>query len=140
MKVKVWPSVGLTELQTSTVENLVEMIREFCNVGVTYDAVQVPTGFRSFFLEGAMHIRYTIKCHFRGNEFELKNLAPIHFFVDFRDDDVEVFVVVYRVAGEYRVVDWRRLYVLDKRDSLSLFNVFETVIKEVRNGDQKESN
>lgn len=129
MKIQLSLQQGLTQLQATVVEALTAMIAEYCTCVVDSSAYLVPQGFRSFFLQGAMHPRV----HFTVKRYEDQN-DPIVFFVDFRDDGVYAYAVVYRRVGERCVVDWRRTFVLDNGDSVSLFNVFESVITEVRNG------
>lgn len=99
-----------------TMSNLAEMLREFMpDWTVNYMRVQVPYDLRAFFTGGVMLNTYmfdraTYQCFKYENEFF------IH--VDFRDK-VEVYVIQKRHTEVLR----RKLYIVERPDSLKLFRI-----------------
>lgn len=116
-------------LELSTLHNLGQMLIEYMpDWSPNYMRCDAPVDLRGFFLNGAMFTRATYQFSKYGNEFF------IH--VDFRDT-VEIYVVRKRV-GE---VIGRKLYTVDRPDSLKLFRIITDELETATNAYQEtESN
>lgn len=112
-------------LELSTLHNLGQMLIEYMpDWSVTYMRCDTPVDLRGFFLNGTMFTRATYQLSKYGNEFF------IH--VDFRET-VEVYVVQKRVSEVIR----RKLYTVDRPDSLKLFRIITDELESAINGYQE---
>jgi hypothetical protein len=98
-------------LELSTLHNLGQMLIEYMpDWSPNYMRCDAPVDLRGFFLNGTMFTRATYQLSKYGNEFF------IH--VDFRDT-VEIYVVHKKVGEVIR----RKLYTVDRPDSLKMFRI-----------------
>lgn len=112
-------------LELSTLHNLGQMLIEYMpDWSPKYMRCDTPVDLRGFFLNGTMFTRATYQLSKYGNEFF------IH--VDFRET-VEVYVVQKRVSEVIR----RKLYTVDRPDSLKLFRIITDELESAINGYQE---
>lgn len=112
-------------LQLSTMSNLAQMLGEFMpDWAVKYMRVEVPYELRAFFTNGLMFNRATYQLYKYENEFF------IH--VDFKEK-IEVYVIQKRHTEILR----RKLYIVDRPDSLKLFRIITDELENAAYGYQK---
>jgi hypothetical protein len=109
-------------LELSTLSNLASMLTEFMpDWTVNYVRCETPVDLRDFFLNGRMFNRATFQMFRYDQEFF------VH--VDFRDA-VEIYVVQKRLSEVIR----RKLYIVDRPDSLKLFRIITDELETATNG------
>lgn len=115
-----------TGLELQTMSNLAQMLEDFLpdSWTVKYVRCEVPVDLRNFFLNGSMFNRATYQIFRYGLEFF------IH--VDFRDT-IEIYVVKKDVSG----VIGRKLYTVDRPDSLKMFRIITDELETAANGYQE---
>jgi hypothetical protein len=112
-------------LELSTLHNLGQMLIEYMpDWSPKYMRCDSPVDLRGFFLNGKMFTRATYQFSKYGNEFF------IH--VDFKDT-VEVYVVEKKVGEVIR----RKLYTVDRPDSLKLFRIITDELETATNAYQE---
>lgn len=112
-------------LEYSTLSNLGEMLKEYMpDWVVTYAACMVPYELRSFFLEGNTFVRATYTME--------KYDKALFVHVDFKSS-IEIYII--HQIGLENVA--RRVYSIDRSDSLALFRIITTELENTINGDFK---
>jgi len=112
-------------LQLSTMSNLAQMLQDFMpDWTVNYMRVEVPYELRAFFFNGTMFNRATYQLYKYENEFF------IH--VDFKQK-IEVYVIQKRHTEILR----RKLYIVDRPDSLKLFRIITDELENAAYGRQE---
>uniref|UniRef100_A0AB39CDS0 DUF5655 domain-containing protein n=1 Tax=Pseudomonas phage HRDY3 TaxID=3236930 RepID=A0AB39CDS0_9VIRU len=112
-------------LELSTMSNLGSMLQEFMpDWTVKYMRVEVPYELRAFFVNGTMFNRATYQLYKYEHEFF------IH--VDFKEK-VEIYVIQKRHTEILR----RKLYIVDRPDSLKLFRIITDELEKAAYGYQE---
>lgn len=119
--VKVEPS----GLEISTMYNLGQMLTEFMpDWNVSYTNCIVPCDLRAFFLEGAAFTR--------GTYCMQKYDKALFIHVDFKTP-IEIYII-HQISMSNVA---RRVYTIDRSDSLALFRIITTELENTINGDFK---
>jgi hypothetical protein len=119
--VKVAPS----GLEYSTLSNLGRMLAEFIpDWNARYDVCLVPNDLRSFFLEGDTFVRATYTMQ--------KYDKSLFIHVDFKTP-IEIYII-HQISMSNVA---RRVYTIDRSDSLALFRIITTELENTINGDFK---
>lgn len=120
---KVEPS----EIEISTLFNLGNMLKEFIpDWNVSFTHCMVPYDLRSFFLQGSVFTRasYNMRKFDKG----------LFIHVDFKTP-IEIYII-HQISSENVS---RRVYSIDRTDSLALFRIITSELESNLNGDLKGS-
>ena len=112
-------------LESSTLSNLGNMLNEFMpDWNVSYTTTLVPSDLREFFTEGSMFVR--------GTYVMRKYDKALFIHVDFKAP-IEIYVI-HQIG--MRDVE-RRVYMVERSDSLAMFRIITTELEQITNGDFK---
>ena len=112
-------------LEYSTLSNLGNMLKEFMpDWDVTYTSCMVPYELRSFFLEGRTFVRATYTMQ--------KYDKALFIHVDFKTP-IEIYII-HQIGLENIA---RRVYTIERSDSLALFRIITSELENTINGDFK---